>query len=132
MLCGVGLSLRGMGSGSPLEGLPHEDTPLSLPTTDNLCDTPSMRNLTATICLTIAVLLGSVGVSWSADFQTHDSMYAVGGIIFLSVILLISLFGVVKTFRRQPVVAILCIIFLMPIYIIWAFCELFTRPIHKQ
>ena len=28
-----------------------------------------MRNLTATICLTIAVLLGSAGVSWSADFQ---------------------------------------------------------------
>ena len=28
-----------------------------------------MRNLTATICLTVAVLLGSVGVSWSADFQ---------------------------------------------------------------
>ena len=28
-----------------------------------------MRNLTATICLTIAVLFGSPGVSWSADFQ---------------------------------------------------------------
>ena len=28
-----------------------------------------MRRLTATICLTIAVLLGSVGVSASADFQ---------------------------------------------------------------
>jgi uncharacterized protein YecT (DUF1311 family) len=28
-----------------------------------------MRNLTATICLTIAVLLGSAGVSWSQDFQ---------------------------------------------------------------
>ena len=28
-----------------------------------------MKNLTATICLTIAVLLGSVGVSASADFQ---------------------------------------------------------------
>jgi hypothetical protein len=27
-----------------------------------------MRNLTATICLTIAVLLGGVGVSWSADY----------------------------------------------------------------
>ena len=26
-----------------------------------------MRNLTATLCLTIAVLLGSVGVSWSAE-----------------------------------------------------------------
>ena len=28
-----------------------------------------MKNLTATICLTIAVLLGSAGMSWSADFQ---------------------------------------------------------------
>jgi len=28
-----------------------------------------MRNLTTTICLTIAVLLGSAGVSWSADFH---------------------------------------------------------------
>jgi hypothetical protein len=28
-----------------------------------------MRNLTTTLCLTIVVLLGSMGVSWSADFQ---------------------------------------------------------------
>ena len=28
-----------------------------------------MRNLTATLCLTIAVLLGSAGVSWSAYLQ---------------------------------------------------------------
>ena len=28
-----------------------------------------MKNLTLTICLTLAVLLGSVGTSWSADFQ---------------------------------------------------------------
>ena len=28
-----------------------------------------MRNLTATICLTLAVLIGSAGVSWGADFQ---------------------------------------------------------------
>jgi len=28
-----------------------------------------MKNLTATICQTIAVLLGSAGVSWGADFQ---------------------------------------------------------------
>ena len=28
-----------------------------------------MRNLTSTICLTIAVLLGSSGVSWSQNFQ---------------------------------------------------------------
>ena len=28
-----------------------------------------MRHLTATLCLTLAVLLGSAGVSWSADLQ---------------------------------------------------------------
>jgi len=36
-----------------------------------------MRHLTATLCLTIAVLLGSAGMSWSADFQkgltAHDN-----------------------------------------------------------
>ena len=28
-----------------------------------------MKNLTTTLCLTIAVLLGSMDVSWSADYQ---------------------------------------------------------------
>ena len=28
-----------------------------------------MRKLTSTLCLTIAVLLGSLGVSWSADWE---------------------------------------------------------------
>ena len=37
-----------------------------------------MRNLTATICLTIAVLLGSAGVSWSADFQKGVTAYKSG------------------------------------------------------
>ena len=54
----MGLSLRGNGSKTT-------HTPFSLPPTDNLCDTPSMRNLTATLCLTIAVLLGSVGESFA-------------------------------------------------------------------
>jgi len=31
--------------------------------------TSPMKNLTAIICLTIAVLLGSVGVSWSIDYN---------------------------------------------------------------
>ena len=34
-----------------------------------------MRNLTITLCLTIAVLLGSAGVSWSADFQKGLAAY---------------------------------------------------------
>jgi len=40
------------------------------------------KNLTATICLTIAVLLGSVGVSWSANFQKGWTAY--GTAIILS------------------------------------------------
>ena len=37
-----------------------------------------MRNLTATICLTIALLLGSSGVAWSQDFQKGLSAYKSG------------------------------------------------------
>ena len=37
-----------------------------------------MKHLTATISLTIAVLLGSTGVSWSADFQKGTAAYKRG------------------------------------------------------
>ena len=37
-----------------------------------------MKHLTATICLTIAVLLGSVGVSESADFQKGVTAFQSG------------------------------------------------------
>jgi TPR repeat protein len=37
-----------------------------------------MRNLTATLCLTLAVLLGSVGISWSADYQKGVAAYIAG------------------------------------------------------
>lgn len=37
-----------------------------------------MRNLTAAICLTIALLLGSAGVSWSADFEKGVTAYESG------------------------------------------------------
>ena len=37
-----------------------------------------MRKLTVTFCLTIAVLLGSVGLSWSADFQKGLTAYKSG------------------------------------------------------
>jgi TPR repeat protein len=42
---------------------------IGIPLTDIPCQTSRMRNLTATLCLTIAVLVGVTGVSWSADFQ---------------------------------------------------------------
>lgn len=50
-------------------------------------------------------------------------------IAIIVVLLALLVKGVVKTFKRQPVVAILCVIFLMPIYLIWAFVELFTADI---
>ena len=34
-----------------------------------------MRNLTTTICLAVALLLGSAGVSWSQDFQKGLAAY---------------------------------------------------------
>ena len=50
----------------------------------------------------------------------------VGLVLFLLVIK-----GVIKTFKRHPIVAILCIIFIFPVYLIWAFIELFTGNIEK-
>ncbi|MFN3261740.1 MAG: hypothetical protein ACE37J_14385 [Pikeienuella sp.] len=48
-------------------------------------------------------------------------------IFLVGVVLMLG--GAVQTFRRQPVVAILCVIFLFPIWLIWAFVEIFLpRP----
>ena len=54
------------------------ETPPRLPIPRNTCQTSSVRNLIATLCLTIAVLLGSAGVSWSADFQKGLTAYESG------------------------------------------------------
>jgi hypothetical protein len=48
------------------------------------CQTNHMKRLIATICLTSALLLGSVGMSWSADFQKDWTAY--GTAIILSAI----------------------------------------------
>ena len=47
----------------------------------------------------------------------------IGTVILVLIVLLLG--GAIQTFRRQPVVAILCVIFLFPIWIIWAFVEIF-------
>lgn len=39
------------------------------------------------------------------------------------VVILVMLGGAVQTFQRQPIVAILCVIFLFPIWVIWAIIE---------
>ena len=54
---------------------------------------------------------------------------------FFAILLVIGLFlvccndGIQKTFRRQPVVAILCVIFLFPVWMIWAVVETFSDDI---
>ena len=54
-------------------------------------------------------------------------------IAVIGIVLFIALIkGVIKTFKRQPIVAILLILFLFPIYLIWAFVELFTDPIESK
>ena len=37
-----------------------------------------MKRLTATLCLTIALLLGSMGMSWGADFQKGETSFQSG------------------------------------------------------
>ena len=64
--------------------------------------------------------------------EGHIFIYVFLVIIVFVVIFLLLIKGVVKTFKRAPVVAILCIIFLLPIYAVWAFCELFTGSINKK
>ena len=50
-------------------------------------------------------------------------------VIVCIVLFILLVTGVIKTFKRQPVVAIICLIFLFPIFLIWAFIELFTGEI---
>lgn len=55
------------------------------------------------------------------------SLWIVGALVVVFILFLLG--GAVQTFRRQPIVAILCIIFLFPIWVIWAFVEIFLpRP----
>jgi hypothetical protein len=37
-----------------------------------------MKNLTATICLAVALLFGSAGVSWSQDWHKGDAAFQSG------------------------------------------------------
>ena len=47
-------------------------------------------------------------------------LIAAGVLVFV----VLGLGGAIQTFKRQPIVAILCVIFLLPIWIIWAFVEI--------
>jgi hypothetical protein len=45
-------------------------------------------------------------------------------VLIVGIVLIASIYrGIVRTFKRQPVVAALTLIFLTPIYVIWAIVE---------
>ena len=52
-------------------------------------------------------------------------------IIFI-VLFVLLIKGVIKTFQRNAIVAILCFIFVFPVLLAWAFFELFTGEISKN
>lgn len=58
--------------------------------------------------------------------------FVIGAVAVLVLFVFLVFKGIVKTFKRQPIVAILCIIFLPPVYLIWAFVELFTGEISPR
>lgn len=53
---------------------------------------------------------------------------AIGGVIILAIIVCVIVGGI-KTFQRNWLAALLLLILLFPIWIIWAFVELFTGKI---
>ena len=63
--------------------------------------------------------------------ETIPTEAVVTVLIVCLVIFFLVIKGVIKTFKRAPIVAILCIIFILPVYLIWAFIELFTGNIEK-
>jgi len=56
---------------------------------------PRMRNLTATLCLTLAVLLGSAGTSWGADKSAGDKVFEE----FVTQLLLVRILDRLKIFH---------------------------------
>ena len=54
-----------------------------------------------------------------------EQQFPVVGIILLILFLILAYRGVKQAFQRQPVVAALMLIFLFPVFAVWAFVELF-------
>jgi len=60
-----------------------------------------------------------------------EQQLPVVGIILLILFLILAYRGIKQAFQRQPVVAALMLIFLFPVFAIWAFVELFLDKPNK-
>ena len=54
-----------------------------------------------------------------------EQQFPIVGIILLILFLILAYKGIKQAFQRQPVVAALLLIFLFPLFAVWAFVELF-------
>jgi len=60
-----------------------------------------------------------------------EQQFPIVGIFLLILFLILAYRGIKQAFQRQPVVAALLLIFLFPIFAIWAFVELFLDKPNK-
>ena len=60
-----------------------------------------------------------------------EEQFPIFGIILLILFLILAFKGIKQAFQRQPVVAALMLIFLFPVFAIWAFVELFLDKPNK-
>jgi len=60
-----------------------------------------------------------------------EQQFPIVGIILLILFLILAYKGIKQAFQRQPVVAALMLIFLFPVFAIWAFVELFLDKPNK-
>ena len=63
--------------------------------------------------------------------MSDDNIEIIIGIVAI-VIIIALIGGAVKTFRRNWIAALLLLIFVFPIWAIWAFIEVFTGEINKS
>ncbi len=61
-----------------------------------------------------------------------DLIVALLGALILVSILIVVFVGAVKTFKRNWIIALLLLIFLTPIWVIWALIELFTGDVERR
>ena len=54
-----------------------------------------------------------------------EQQFPIVGIMLLILFLILAFKGIRQAFQRQPVVAALMLIFLFPVFAVWAFVELF-------
>lgn len=61
-----------------------------------------------------------------------DQLTTVVGVVIILAIVVGLIRGAVKTFQRNWIAALLLLIFLFPVWIVWAFIEVFTGEIKKD